>query len=108
MGLGSKGFAGAVIMCIYLFRVASSGSFWSVYPLWLWIWNFLYLIITPVILALHRIILRRNSQITESGKVAILPPEVMTARLWIFPLLVILFYMHALVLYVSISGVKFV
>jgi hypothetical protein len=102
------GFAGAVIMCVYLFRVAASGSFWGVYPLWLWIWNFLYLIMAPVILALHRIILRRHPQSTESGKVAVLPPEGMTARLWIFPLLVILFYMQALALYVSISGVKFV
>ncbi len=102
------GAVGALIMCIYLFRVATSENFWGVYPLWLWIWNFLYLIMTPVILALRRSFLRRRPQISENEKAAVPPLETSTARLWIYPLLVILFYMQALVLYVSILGVKFV
>jgi hypothetical protein len=103
------GAAGTLIMCIVLFRVAVTGSFWRVYPLWLWIVNFLYLITTPLILALRRGILHRPAPVRKGKKAAAaLSQEMMTARLWIYPLLAILFYMQALVLYISISGVKFV
>lgn len=102
------GFTGAVIMCVVLFRVQASADFWGVYPGWLWIWNMLYLIMTPVMIASYWATLRKNHPITEGEKVYVLPPEVITARLWVIPLLVILFYMHTLVIYISISGVKFV
>ena len=102
------GFVGAVITCVVLFRVQASADFWGVYPVWLWTWNILYLITAPVMIAFYRSILQKNYPITEDKKVYVLTPEVKTARLWIFPLLVILFYMHALVIVVSISGVKFI
>jgi hypothetical protein len=51
--------------------------------------------------------LRKYHQIIKDMKNIDLPEDVKTAQLWVFPLLVILFYMHALVIYVSISGVKF-
>jgi len=106
--LGLFGFVGAVIMCVVLFRVQASADFWGVYPVWLWTWNILYLIMTPVMIAFYRGTLRKNHPIPGNEKVYVPPPEVKTARLWIFPLLVILFYMHALVIVVSISGVKFI
>jgi len=101
------GFVGAVIMCAFLFRVQVSSDFWGVYPAWLWIWNILYLVMTPVIVAFYWRNFRKKQLISEGEKVYVLPPEVNTAQLWIYPLLVILFYMHALVIFVSISGVKF-
>ena len=56
----------------------------------------------------HNIVFARDyHQNTEDKKDPALPPELVTARLWIIPLIVILFYMQALLLYVSISGVKF-
>ena len=42
------------------------------------------------------------------GMSSVQSAEGITARLWILPLLVILFYMHALVIYLSITGVPFV
>jgi hypothetical protein len=108
LGLNLFGLIGAVIMCTYLFRVQAMGFFWSAYPLWLWIWDFLFLIITPVMIFLYRDSFQKNTRIANTGKVIHPPAEGITARLWIFPLLAILFYMHALVIYISITGVSFV
>ncbi len=101
------GFISAVIMCICLFCVQASGEFWGVYPAWLWIWNVLYLIVTLVMIAIYLLSFRKRQPIVENEKKYTIPAEVQTARLWIIPLLAILFYMHALIIYVSISGVKF-
>ncbi len=102
------GLIGAVIMCAYLFRVQAMGVFSGVYPVWLWIWNVLFLIMTPAMIFLYHGTLQKHTQIADTGKVSGPPAEGITARLWILPLLVILFYIHALVIYVSIFGVKFV
>jgi hypothetical protein len=101
------GLAGAVIICVTLFRVQASGLFWGVYPLWLWIWSVLFLILTPALIAVRQGTSRKHPQRAVSQETPFLSPEVKTARLWVFPLLVILLYMHVLALYVSISGVKF-
>jgi hypothetical protein len=107
VGLGAIGLAGVVIMCAYLFKVQAAGYFWGVYPVWLWTWNILYLIMAPAMIPFYREALRKYHQITEGKKDLVLPPEVVTARLWVIPLLVVLFYMQVLLLYISISGVKF-
>lgn len=108
LGLILFGFVGAVIMCITLFQVQARLDFWSVYPIWLWIWNILFLILIPVMITHYMSNLRNYHQIKKDKKKISLPEEVKTAQLWVLPLQVILFYMHALVFYVSISGVKFV
>lgn len=101
------GLAGAVIICVTLFRVQASGLFWGVYPFWLWLWSVLFLILTPALIAMRQGISRKHPQRAVSQETHFLSPEAKTARLWVFPLLVILLYMHVLALYVSISGVKF-
>ena len=106
IGLGALGFAGMVTMCAYLFRVQASGKFWGVYPEWLLIWNILYLVLALAIVV-YRSLLHKNRQVDEDKKDALISPGARTARLWIYPLLVILFYMHSLVIYIAISGVKF-
>jgi hypothetical protein len=63
---------------------------------------------TPAMMVFYRRTLQKYHQISETGKVSGQRPEGITARLWIFPLLAILFYMHALVIYVSIFGVSFI
>ena len=102
------GLIGAVIMCSYLFRVQASEAFSGVYPIWLWTLNILFLIMTPAMMVYYRRTLQKYIQISETGNVSGPQPEGITARLWIFPLLAILFYMHALVIYVSIFGVNFI
>jgi hypothetical protein len=37
-----------------------------------------------------------------------LPEGVKTARLWSIPLIVILFYMHAIVVFVALTGAEFI
>jgi hypothetical protein len=105
--LGLLGLTGAVLMCAYLFKVQAAGHFWGIYPVWLWTWNILYLIMAPAMIPFYRAAIQKYHQNTEDKKDPALPPELVTARLWIIPLIVILFYMQALLLYVSISGVKF-
>jgi hypothetical protein len=107
LGLILFGFVGAVLMCITLFQVQARLDFWSVYPIWLWIWNILFLILTPVMIVHYTSNLHKYHQFKRDKKSFALLEEVKTAQLWVFPLLVILFYMNALVIYVSISGVKF-
>jgi hypothetical protein len=106
VGLGIFGFTGMVIMCTYLFRVQTNGKFWGVYPEWLLIWNILYLLLAPTIAVLWSA-LQKNHQAAKDQKDSFQSSVMKTARLWIIPLLVILFYMHALVIYVAISGVNF-
>jgi hypothetical protein len=96
------------LMCINLFQVQAKLDFWGVYPIWLWVWNILFLLLTPVMIVHYMSNLRKVHQIKKDKENIDLPEDVKTAQLWVFPLLVILFYMHALVVYVSISGVKFV
>jgi hypothetical protein len=105
-GLGLFGFTGAVIMCAYLFKVQAAGKFWGVYPDWLLVWNMFYLVLTPAV-AFYRGALPKDPPSSEDEKDPVAQAEVSTARLWIIPLLVILLYMHALVMYVAGSGVKF-
>jgi hypothetical protein len=102
------GLVGAVIMCSYLFRVQASGTFSGVYPKWLWTWNVLFLIMTAVMVVFYRGMLQKFHQIAETEMGSDPRPGTITARLWIYPMLAILFYMHTLVIYVSIFGVKFV
>jgi len=106
IGLGAFGFTGMVIMCAYLFQVQASGKFWGVYPQWLLIWNILYLILALVI-AIYQSVRHKNRQVAKDKKDSPIALDARTARLWIVPLLVILFYMHSLVIYVALSGVKF-
>jgi hypothetical protein len=107
VGIGLFGLTGAVLMCTYLFKVQAAGHFWGIYPVWLWTWNILYLIMTPAMIPFYREALRGYHQNAEDKVDPALPPEVVTTRLWIVPLIMILFYMQTLLVYVSISGVKF-
>jgi hypothetical protein len=108
IGLCLFGFIGAVIMCGLLFQIQAGMDFWVVYPRWLWIGNIIFLVLTLVMSFSYLASLRKKHPIPADGKVDLIPPGTAAARCWIFPMLAILFYMHALVMVVSISGVKFV
>ena len=106
--LGVFGFTGIVTACAYLFQVQAEGKFWGVYPSWLLAWNVLYPVSALAIAIYQGVLHKRRQTAKDAHEEASLLPEERTARLWILPLLVILFYMHTLVIYVAISGVKFV
>lgn len=101
-GLVLAGLAGAVIMCVILFKVQAQGVFWGVYPQWLWIWNILYLAAAMgmVVLKIRKYLLKMNAS-------SYLNPSDAIADLWVFPLLVIIAYMYILVIYVSITDNPF-
>jgi len=104
--LGVFGFTNIAVTCAYLFRVQADGKFWGVYPTWLLAWNTLYLIAT-LTLALYQFVLYRRQAAGKTDHEVAQPAEKRTVRLWIVPLLIILFYMNILVTYIAISGVKF-
>ncbi len=106
VSLAVFGLIGIVITCSYLFQVQAAGSFWGVYPVWLLLWNALYVLLTGAI-ALYRGIPRKGHQAPEGARSPGPSAELITARLWTIPLLVILLYMHALAIYVAASGAKF-
>jgi len=104
--LGVFGFINIVITCAYLFQVQANGTFWGVYPAWLLAWNILYLI-SALAMAIYQFVLHKRRLAAKDELEDSRLPEKRTARLWIVPLLVILFYMNILVTYIAISGVKF-
>jgi hypothetical protein len=106
LALGLFGFVGIVITCDYLFNVQAAGKYWGVYPDWLLVWNIVYMLLVPSI-AFVRGALPQNLKLPEGVEEPPAPPELTTARLWIIPLILILFYMHILAIYVPGSGVKF-
>ena len=81
--------------------------FWGVYPIWLLVWNWAYLILA-VILVWFNFRRQKTMDLAVGDDLA---EEIIyaskTARLWIYPLLAILFYMHALLVFVSVTGTAF-
>lgn len=106
VGLSLLGFAGIVITCAYLSQVQAAGKFWGVYPLWLLIWNVLYLLMAAAT-ASYRALYQKKRRDGEGGTAPAPSPEMTTARLWTIPLVVMLAYMHALAVYVAVSGAPF-
>jgi hypothetical protein len=105
--LSVYGLMGAAAMCANLFQVQAEKKFWGIYPVWLWVWGILYLILTPVLISFNLGRQRKLHYAIKGNLAKDTPPEEKTALLWIYPLLAILFYMHALLIYISVSGVEF-
>jgi hypothetical protein len=106
--LSVYGLIGAAAMVVYLFQVQAGKNFWGIYPIWLWVWELLYLILAPVLISIYLVRHKKSHQAAEGNLVNDTPLEVKTAQLWIYPLLAILFYMHSLLIYISVSGVEFI
>ena len=101
------GVSGGVLTCAYLFQVQASGDFWNAYPKWLFAWSILFLIMAPLMILLHQKRIKRESTFKNKEQSEPIPIEVATTRLWVYPLLAILFYINALVIYIPIAGTAF-
>ena len=97
------GSIGAVFMCIHLFDVQAQEIFWGVYPLWMLVWNILFVTASLIMTFLYIRKQTQNQLPAEERETALRQ----TARLWVFPVLAILFFMHGIVVFVSLSGVNF-
>ncbi len=108
LGILFLGAIGVLLSCIHLFNVKENETFWGVYPIWLLAWNGLYvsLGIVAVFHQHHRFHKENYTQKNMEGSDT-KTKEVVTANLWVFVLLVILFVMHALVIIIAISGWEF-
>ncbi len=90
------GLTGAGFMCVNLFTVqAAGGVFHGVYPPWLLAWSFFYVISTPLFVYTHRSI-----AVTVRSACT-------TAKLWVYPILSIVYYMHVLLVFVAITAAIF-
>jgi hypothetical protein len=105
--LSLLGITSGVITCAYLFQVQASGDFWSAYPKWLYGWNVLFLIIAPLMIFLRLKPLKKNTSIKNIEQAEPFPMEAATTGLWVYPILTILFYINALVIYIPIAGATF-
>jgi VanZ family protein len=92
------------LMCFHLFRVQADNEFWGIYPTWLWAGNVIFLLLTFAGLIRYYTNLRIKKKRQVAKQIA--EPGI-EARLWVVPLLVILFYMQALMVLVSVSGIVF-
>lgn len=101
------GIFGATLMGVNLFQVQAQEAFLGVYPPWLIGWNALYVVLTPISIFLTR---RRNRERRELEKAGNKPHEAgkpSTVKMWVYPLLGILFYIHAIAVYLALSGAEF-
>ncbi len=94
------GAVGALLTCIQLFEVQALERFQGVYPPWLLAWNAIFIALTPAALFYQR----GRSQ-PAGGDESVTGRQ--TARLWVYPILGILFVIHAIVLYMAASGASF-
>jgi hypothetical protein len=92
-------------MCFFLFRVKAQETFWGVYPTWMLVWNAVYLL-QAALLLLVGLLHKNKRQSTQGASPGSISPEALTARLWVYPLLAILFYMHALLVFVSLKPAR--
>jgi hypothetical protein len=100
------GIVGILLACIYLFEVQANPQIHDAYPDWLFVVNLVYLLWAPVAAYRGGALGPRHAR-RGANRARALPAAAITARLWIIPLLVILFYMHALAAYVAASGMEF-
>ncbi len=107
IGLGAFGLIGAGFMCFFLFRVQAAEVFRGVYPVWLWVWNWAYLILAVILAGINLRLQKTRLPATDDPFAEEVSHATRTARLWIYPLLVILFYMHALLVFTSLTGAAF-
>ena len=96
----------AIPMCIYLFDVQLHGSFWDVYPLWLFALNgvFAATAVASVVFFWHN---RQRSGRFKTKADQGLSSDYTTALLWVKCPLAILICMHGLVIWVAVAGLKF-
>ncbi len=107
LGLCLAGTGGAVVTCAYLFRVQAAGVFPGVYPDWLLTWNIFYLIASPLAIVIEGKKIHRRNREREKASKDPYPAELSIAHLWTVPLLIMIAYMNALVVYLAVSGVPF-
>ena len=96
------GATGAVFMCVYLFHVKEVKSFWGAYPVWLLVWNYLYLTLGSATLLSrwHHLSRKKYGRQEQDAR------EI-TAHLWVVCPLAILLFMHALIVLTSLTGLTF-
>ena len=102
--LNLVGMAGAAAMLVTLFQVQAAEVFEGVYPGWLQAWNLAFVILAPLAVIMH---LKINRSHQESGLIDKELSGERTVRLWVYPLLAILWYMHFLLVFVSVTGTVF-
>jgi VanZ family protein len=107
IALAFFGLVGAGLMCFFLFRVQAQEAFQGVYPAWMLVWNAAYLLLAPILIFLS--LRRQKSLHLAAGE---MPAEEVTraartARLWLYPLLAILFYMHAILVFIALTDAEF-
>lgn len=107
LGIIFFGGIGATLICVYLFDVKEAKVFWVVYPFWLIVLNCLFLVLGPAAIFYNIRRLHKQGDDLNDKKVLDHHGSEITAHLWILSIITILFVIHALVVFVGLSGWEF-
>ncbi len=102
LGILFFGAFGAFYMCVELFHVQEMKGFWGAYPIWLLVWNYVFILVgsASLILQLHHLSKGSSAMGAQEG-------EEVTARIWVICPLAILLLMHSLVVLTALTGWEF-
>ncbi len=96
------GATGSIFTCVYLFDVQKVKSFQGVYPVWLLMWNYLFIALgCAALLANWRHLSRKANRQQGQGE------NEVTAHLWVICPVAILLLMHGLVVLTILAGWEF-
>jgi|GEM_PF-543856 VanZ family protein len=101
------GLSGAIFMSAQLFFVQTYNVFWGAYPRWLFTWNILFIANLLILLYRRWRIFWQHLPNSLVDDLISVNASAITARLWIYPLLTIVAFMHALVVFVALFGLSF-
>jgi hypothetical protein len=102
------GLVGAGIQCSMLFRVQAAGSFQGIYPLWLLVWNILFLLLATAALMIPWCRLQNLLHSMRFRATPLSTEATCSVHALLIPLLVILLYMHAIAVFANFAGFEFV
>jgi len=108
LGFIFQGLACVGVSMMYLFHVqANEGISVNVFPGWLLVWNVFLLINAPLIMYMYRNVWQNNQGVNSILHDPIRRNNLLPVRLWLYPMIIILFYMHLLIVYAIITGTIF-
>ena len=104
MGFGLLGILGAVLTCIYFFKVKETAAFWTAYPIWLSGWNGLFTALVPAVMfSFYSGYVRRLPNLNHRDCSDQRTTHI-TGCLWAFPIIAVLFTINIIALFAALSG----
>lgn len=105
LGVMFLGVGGTILMCGYLLDVKALQTFWGVYPVWLLVWNGLFIVAGSIVIFYPKLLGKSVHLINDQDPSR--ADQTVTARLWILCPLAILVVIHGFGVLLAVSGLPF-